>query len=275
MGSLGRRVEVAQGLTATVGDTPLVEFTSPTEFCGGVRLLGKAEMLSMGGSVKDRAAAYMVEQGEKLGLLKPRLDCRRNGKHEYCTCSDCPKQGRRIPFYASSHSLLDLAIQGYKCLIVMIRTISIDNQNLSRLFGAELVLTEPCSLTDPKHFYQVAKRLPEERGGFYVNQFENVDDSEASYRTTEIWEQTNGQVTVFCCAAGTGRTIAGVSTYLKERDPNIQVNVIDCPTSILYPYLKSGEMGCKLEVELKGIEGIRTDRLTANFREQRLTMLSR
>ncbi|MEK2644903.1 cysteine synthase A [Bdellovibrio sp. BCCA] len=228
--------------------TPLIKINSLSEMTG-CQIYGKAEFLNVGGSVKDRAAHGIIEQAEKDGLLKA------GGTIVEGTAGN------------TGIGLATLAAQkGYKCLIVMPNNQAAEKYQTLNALGVELVTVPPCPFADQNHFYHTARRLAEERGAFWANQFENVANYKSHYKTTgpEIWEQTNGKVDAFVCSSGTGGTIAGVSRYLKEKNTKVHVRLADPLGSGLYSYLKTGEIkstGSSIT------EGIGIMRLTANFKE--------
>ncbi|WP_295902036.1 cysteine synthase A [uncultured Bdellovibrio sp.] len=228
--------------------TPLIKINSLSEMTG-CQIYGKAEFLNVGGSVKDRAAHGIIEQAEKDGLLKA------GGTIVEGTAGN------------TGIGLATLAAQkGYKCLIVMPNNQAAEKYQTLNALGVELVTVPPCPFADQNHFYHTARRLAEERGAFWANQFENVANYKSHYKTTgpEIWEQTNGKVDAFVCSSGTGGTIAGVSRYLKEKDTKVHIRLADPLGSGLYSYLKTGEIkstGSSIT------EGIGIMRLTANFKE--------
>lgn len=231
--------------------TPLIKIKSLSEL-SGCDIYGKAELLNLGGSVKDRAASGIIEQAEKEGLLKP---------------------GGTIVEGTAGNTGIGLATiaaqKGYKCLIVMPNNQAAEKYQTLNALGVELVTVPPCPFADPNHFYHTARRLAEERGAFWANQFENTANYLSHYNTTgpEIWQQTNGHVSAFIASAGTGGTIAGVSKYLKEKNPHIHIRLADPMGSGLYSYITNGEIK---STGTSITEGIGIMRLTANFKEARI-----
>jgi len=203
----------------TIGWTPLVRLRK-LEPPGGASICAKVEALNPGGSSKDRIAARMIEEAERSGLLKP--------------------GGAVIEATAGNTGLglaLVAAVRGYRCIFVMPDKMSEDKVRLLRAYGAEVVIT-PTNLPpdSPESYNGVADRLAREIvGAWRPNQFGNMANPEAHYRQTgpEIWEQTEGRLTVFVAAAGTGGTISGVGRYLKEKNPEIRVIGADIEGSIL------------------------------------------
>lgn len=235
-----------------VGQTPLIKIDSLSKLTG-CEIFGKAEFLNPGGSVKDRAALGMIRQAEADGLLKP---------------------GFTIVEGTAGNTGIGLATlaaqRGYKCLIVMPNNQAQEKYDTLRALGAELVTVDPCPFANPNHFYHTAKRLSEERANcWWANQFENVANMNFHYSTTgpEIWEQMNGKLDAFIAAVGTGGTMAGVSRYLKEKNPQIHIQLADPMGSGLFSYVQKGV----LESAGSSItEGIGIMRLTANFKEARI-----
>lgn len=232
-----------------VGQTPLIRIKSLSD-ATGCEILGKAEYLNPGGSVKDRAALGIIQDAEKSGRLKP---------------------GFTIVEGTAGNTGIGIATiaaqRGYKCLIVMPNNQAREKYETLRALGAELVTVDPCPFANQNHFYHTARRLSEERpNSFWANQFENTSNFRFHYSTTgpEIWEQTGGGLGAFIAATGTGGTLAGVSKFLKEKNPSVHIRLVDPFGSGLYSYFKTGEM-----VATGGsiTEGIGIMRLTANFKE--------
>jgi len=200
--------------------------------------------------VKDRAAKWIIEEAEKEGLLKP------GGKVVEGTGGNT---GIGLAMFA--------AARGYQSLMTMPDYISVDKQNAMRMYGAEILLCPPVAFDDPRHFYHTAARLGKETpNAFFANQFENLANFRAHYNGTgpEIWSQTGHRVDGICLSSGTGGTIAGLSNFLKERNPTLLCYLIDSPGSGLYNYLVHGEMKTTTP-KSKLYEGIGTLRVTANF----------
>ncbi|MFO0212860.1 MAG: cysteine synthase A, partial [Pseudanabaena sp.] len=216
-------------------------------------ILGKAEFLNPGGSVKDRAALFMVLEAEKSGLLKA---------------------GGTIVEGTAGNTGIGLSLvanaRGYRSVIVMPSNQSQEKIDLLRTLGAEVELTNPAPFTNPDNYYHVARRRAEEiENAFWANQFENMSNSDAHYQTTapEIWRQTGGELDGIVMSSGTGGTIGGVTAYLKEQNPQIATYLIDPTGSGLYSYITTGEF----KAEGNSItEGIGINRATANFNRARL-----
>ncbi len=245
-------VDIRYGFVGAIGRTPLIEIPSLSR-ATGCRILGKAEFLNPGGSVKDRAALFMVLQAEREGKLSP---------------------GGTVVEGTAGNTGIGLALvanaRGYKCQIVMPNNQSPEKIELLRTLGAEVELVPPAPFANPNNYYHVARRRAEEQeNAFWANQFENLANSEAHYQTTgpEIWEQTNGEVDGIIMSSGTGGTIGGVTAYLKERNPRIVTYLIDPPGSALYSYVTTGEF----KGEGSSItEGIGITRGTTNFYRAKL-----
>jgi cysteine synthase A len=243
---------IRQGFVGTVGNTPLIEIMSLSK-ATGCQILGKAEFLNPGGSVKDRAALFMVLEAERSGKLN---------------------LGGTIVEGTAGNTGIGLALvanaRGYKCRIVMPNNQSLEKIELLRTLGAEVELVPPVPFSNPENYYHVARRRAEEiENAFWADQFENLANSEAHYRTTgpEIWQQTGGHLHAIIMSSGTGGTIGGVTAYLKEQDQHIITYLIDPPGSGLYSYVTTGEF----HGEGNSItEGIGIMRLTANFHRAKL-----
>jgi len=244
--------DIRIGFANSVGNTPLIEIESLSA-ATGCTILGKAEFLNPGGSVKDRAALYMVLEAEKAGLLKA---------------------GGAIVEGTAGNTGIGLSLvanaRGYRSVIVMPSNQSPEKIDLLRTLGAEVELTSPAPFASPDNYYHVARRRAEEiENAFWANQFENISNSEAHYQTTapEIWRQAGGDLDGVVMSSGTGGTIGGVTAYLKEQNPQITTYLIDPTGSGLYSYLTTGEF----KAEGNSItEGIGINRATANFKRAKL-----
>lgn len=246
------RAEVRTDFAAAIGHTPLIRLRRASETTG-CEILAKAELLNPGGSVKDRAALGIVREAEGRGLIRP---------------------GGLIVEGTAGNTGISLALlgasRGYRTLIVMPETQSREKVNMLRLCGAEVRLVPAVPYRDPKNYVHISRRLAEElaeaepQGVLWANQFDNLANRDIHAETTgaEIWEQTDGTVNGFVCAAGTGGTLAGVGTALKRRNPNITIALADPAGSALYHYFTHGE----LKVEGSSItEGIGNSRITRNL----------
>lgn len=234
-----------------IGNTPLIRLQGPSRE-SGCEILGKAEFLNPGGSVKDRAALGIIRDAERTGCLKP------GGAVVEGTAGNT---GIGIALVAS--------VLGYRALIVMPDTQSKEKVDTLRSYGAELALIPAVPYRNDNHFSKVARRLAkaidagDERGAIFADQFDNVANQQAHYQTTgpEIWTQTEGRVDGFVCAAGSGGTLAGVGRYLKEHNLEIQIALADPGGSGLHGYYAAGE----IKMEGSSIsEGIGNSRITAN-----------
>ena len=245
-------MNISRTLVDSIGNTPLIHLRGPSQITG-CNILGKAEFMNPGGSVKDRAAKFMVLDAEQRGKLKP---------------------GGVIVEGTAGNTGIGLALvansRGYRTAITMPDTQSKEKKDALRLLGAELHEVPAAPFKDPGNYVHAAARLAEQlavqepHGVLYANQWENLSNAEGHYRSTgpEIWEQTDGQVDAFCCAIGTGGTISGVGRYLKQQNPAVRIALTDPMGSCMYHYYKSGE----LRSEGNSIsEGIGQGRVTANI----------
>ncbi len=238
-------------LTA-IGNTPLIKLRRASEETG-CHILGKAEFLNPGQSVKDRAALGIIRDAEERGALKP---------------------GGVIVEGTAGNTGIGLAlvgaILGYKVRIVMPRTQTEEKKDAVRLLGAELTEVDAVPYADPNHYVHYSRTLAEDlaktepSGAVWANQFDNVANRDVHYRTTgmEIWEQTDGAIDGFTCAVGSGGTLAGVTLALKERNKDVKSVLTDPMGAKLYSWVKTG----RLETEGSSItEGIGQGRVTANI----------
>jgi len=245
-------MDVRDGFIGSIGDTPLIRLERASRETG-CEILGKAEFLNPGGSVKDRAALAIVEDAEARGLLKP---------------------GGTIVEGTAGNTGIGLALvgnaRGYATVIVIPDTQSQEKKDMLRLCGADLREVPAKPYKDPGNYVHVSRRLAEElaaslpQGAIWANQFDNVANREGHRRTTgpEIWAQTEGRVDGFICAAGTGGTVAGVGLALKARNPKVVIGLADPQGAALYHYYAHGE----LKAEGTSIsEGIGQGRITANL----------
>lgn len=246
------RADIRDGFVAAIGHTPLIRLHGPSE-ATGCEILGKAEFMNPGGSVKDRAAAAIVEDAERRGLLRP---------------------GGTIVEGTAGNTGIGLALvgaaRGYRAVIVMPETQSQEKKDALRLVGADLRLVPAVPYKDPGNYVRVSERLAAElaerepNGAVWANQFDNPANREGHRRTTgpEIWAQTGGRVDAFVAAVGTGGTLAGVGLALKERKPDVRVVLADPMGSALYSWIKAGA----LKAEGGSItEGIGQGRVTRNL----------
>ena len=230
-----------------IGNTPLVLLQGPSAEAG-CEIYGKCEFTNPGASVKDRAALYIIRDAEARGELKP---------------GGCVVEG------TAGNTGIGLALVanalGYRTIIVMPDNPSQEKMATLRALGAELVTVPPTKYSDKNHFVHVSRRLAEETAGaIWANQFDNTANRKAHIEGTakEIWEQLDGRVDGFTCAAGTGGTIAGVGMGLKEFDEKIRIALTDPHGAALYDYYAHGE----LKSEGSSVaEGIGQGRITANL----------
>ena len=251
-------MHTAANVTALIGNTPLLHLRQVSEQTG-CTILGKAEFLNPGGSVKDRTALGIIRAAEKSGELQA---------------------GGRIVEGTAGNTGIGLTLLanalGYKSTVVMPISQSKEKIDSLEILGADLHLVNAASYSDPKHYIHTAQRLAEklnkqgEHGAIWARQFDNPANMEIHRRTTgvEILEQTNGKVDAFICAVGTGGTLAGVSTALKDHNENIAIGIADPSGASLYQYFRNGE----LEASPGGsiIEGIGINHVTDNVAQARV-----
>ena len=235
------------GFAGTIGNTPLIRLRKLSEETG-CEILGKAEFLNPGGSVKDRAALFIIDDAERSGALRP---------------------GGTVVEGTAGNTGIGLAhlcaARGYRCVIVIPDNQSQEKFELLRTLGAEVRPVPPKPYRDPDNYQKIAGRLAQSLpNAIWANQFDNVVNRQAHYQTTgpEIWRDTEGRVDAFVSAVGTGGTLAGTARYLKEQKRDLKIVLADPHGSALYGWVKTG----KLEAEGSSIaEGIGTTRITANF----------
>jgi cysteine synthase A len=245
-------MDIRDGFLDAIGNTPLIHLRKASA-ATGCRILGKAEFLNPGGSVKDRAALAIVQDAQAKGRLRP---------------------GGIIVEGTAGNTGIGLALVanalGYRTVIVIPETQSQEKKDMLRLCGADLREVPAVPYRDPNNYVHVSQRLADElagrepNGAIWANQFDNVANRDGHYRTTgpEIWRQTSGTVDGFTCAVGTGGTLAGVGLALKERNAKVRIALADPLGAALYSYYKHGE----LKAEGSSItEGIGQGRITANM----------
>lgn len=240
-------MDVRQGFVDCVGRTPLIRLAKLSAETG-CEILGKAEFMNPGGSVKDRAALYIIRDAERRGVLQP---------------------GGTVVEGTAGNTGIGLAhicaARGYRCVIVIPDTQSPDKMAILRTLGAEVRPVPAAPYRDPNNYQKIAGRLADELdNAVWANQFDNVVNRQAHYETTgpEIWRDTAGTIDAFVCATGTGGTLAGVSRYLKEQKPDVRIVLADPHGSGLYGYVKTGDLGA----EGSSItEGIGSTRVTMNL----------
>ena len=245
-------MEIRDGFIGSIGNTPLIELKAASR-ATGCRILGKAEFLNPGGSVKDRAALAIVEDAEAQGRLRP---------------------GGVIVEGTAGNTGIGLALvanaRGYRTVIVIPNTQSQEKKDMLRLCGADLREVPAVPYKDPNNYVHVSGRLAEElagseaNGAIWANQFDNTANRMGHFRTTgpEIFRQTEGKIDGFVCSVGTGGTLAGVSLYLKSQAPNVRIGLADPMGAALYSFYSRGE----LKSEGSSItEGIGQGRITKNI----------
>ncbi|MER2268815.1 cysteine synthase A [Methylobacterium oxalidis] len=243
---------IRDGIVEAIGNTPLIRLRHASE-ATGCTILGKAEFMNPGQSVKDRAALFIIRDAEKRGLLRP---------------------GGVIVEGTAGNTGIGLAlvgnVLGYRTVIVIPDTQTQEKKDMLRLCGAELLEVPAVPYANPNNYVKVSGRLAERlageepNGAIWANQFDNVANRDGHVATTgpEIWAQTGGQVNGFVCAVGTGGTLAGVGMALKERNPKIVVALADPMGAALYSYYTAGELkatGSSIT------EGIGQGRITKNL----------
>lgn len=240
-------MHIKNGFVATIGNTPLIRLNSFSE-ATGCEILGKAEFLNPGGSVKDRAALYIIEAAEKAGQLLP---------------------GGTVVEGTAGNTGIGLAhicnAKGYQCLIIIPETQSQEKIDLLRTLGAEVRTVPAVPYRDPNNYVKLSGRIAAElENAIWANQFDNLANRQAHVETTgpEIWEQTDGKIDAWVTSTGTGGTYAGVALYLKAQNSKIRCVVADPMGSGIYSYVKTKT------IQIAGnsiTEGIGNSRITANL----------
>jgi len=238
-------------LWESVGDTPLLRIGSLSRMTG-CEILGKAEFMNPGGSIKDRAAKGMIRRGEEEGLLQP---------------------GGTIVEGTAGNTGIGLGLlgreRGYRVLVTMPDNQAREKYEFLEAMGVEVRRVPAVPFSDERHFYHQARAIAAQEGFFWANQFENTSNGDFHAETTgpELLEQCQGRLDVLVSAVGTGGTISGVSRYLKSKHPETRVVLADPAGSGLYCYLREGR------VESSGssiTEGIGIMRITENFRRAKI-----
>jgi cysteine synthase A len=224
-------MQTRDGIVETIGSTPLIKLERASA-ATGCTILGKAEFMNPGQSVKDRPARQMILEAEKRGEIKP---------------------GGLVVESTAGNTGIGLALvanaRGYRTLIVIPETQSQEKKDTLRLCGAELVEVPAVPYSNPNNYQHIGRRLADElrkheqNGVLFADQWNNLDNRKAHYLSTgpEIWQQTDGKVDAFICAIGTGGTLAGVSTYLRERNKDIVIGVADPRGAAMYNLFAHGE----------------------------------
>lgn len=252
-------MDIRDGFSASVGNTPLIKLKKASELTG-CTILGKAEFLNPGGSVKDRAALYMILDAEEKGTLQP---------------------GGVIVEGTAGNTGIGLALvanaRSYRTVIVIPETQSQEKMDMLRLCGAELMPVPAKPYKDPGNYVRQSERVAAEyaakepNGALWANQWDNPANWQGHYKSTgpEIWSQTDGKVDGFICAMGTGGTLAGISTYLKERNADVKIGIADPMGAAMYSYYKTGELAS----EGGSItEGIGQGRITGNVAQAQVDL---
>ena len=245
-------MDVRRGFLEAIGNTPLIRLNRVSDETG-CEILGKAEFLNPGGSVKDRAALYIVRDAEKRGQLNP---------------------GGIIVEGTAGNTGIGLALvagaSGYETVIVIPETQAEEKKDMLRIAGADLRQVPAAPYSDPENYINTSERIAKELAGthpagvIWANQFDNTANRDAHYFGTgpEIWDQTDGKVDGFTCSVGTGGSLAGIGMALKERNNNVRIVLGDPYGASLYHYYKFGE----LKAEGESItEGIGQARITKNL----------
>ncbi len=239
-------MNICNSVIDAIGNTPLIKLRKASELTG-CTILGKAEFMNPGQSVKDRAALFIIKDAIAKGQLKP---------------------GGTIVEGTAGNTGIGLAVvanaMGFKTVIVIPETQAQEKKDALRQLGAQLIEVPAVPYKNPNNYVKYSGRLAKALGGVWANQFDNVANRQAHIETTapEIWAQTDGKVDGFVCAVGSGGTLAGVSLALKERKKSIKIALADPMGAALYSYYKTGE----LKSEGSSItEGIGQGRITANL----------
>ena len=224
-------MRINNDVVEAIGNTPLIKLTRASE-ATGCTILGKAEFMNPGQSVKDRAGKWMILEAEKRGDLKP---------------------GGLVVEATAGNTGIGLAVvasaRGYRTLIVIPETQSREKKDMLRLCGAELLESPALPYSNPNNYQHVGRRLAdrlrktEPNGVLFADQWNNLDNAKAHYESTgpEIWQQTGGKIDGFICSVGTGGTLAGTSSFLKSKNKDIVVACADPPGFAMYQLFKNGE----------------------------------
>ena len=252
-------MNVNKSIIETIGNTPLIRLNKVSELTK-CEILGKAEFLNPGQSVKDRAALSIIQNAQKKGEIK---------------------KGGIIVEGTAGNTGIGLAMVantlGYECVVVIPDTQSKEKKEAIKAFGAQLVEVPAAPYQNPNNYVHVSKRLAEKlnkenkNGAIWANQFDNIANRQAHIDTTgpEIWKQTDGKIDGFICACGSGGTLAGVAMALKQKNENIKIGLADPQGAALYNYYKNGE----LKAEGSSItEGIGQGRITKNLEKLKVDL---
>jgi len=239
--------QIKKGFLPAIGNTPLIRINSLSDETG-CEILGKAEFMNPGGSVKDRAALYIILEAEKNGSLQT---------------------GGTVVEGTAGNTGIGLThicnAKGYKSVIIIPETQSAEKIEMLRTLGADVRLVPAVPYANPGNYVRVSEKVASEiPNSIWANQFDNLANRMAHYETTgpEIWNDTKGQIDVWVCAMGTGGTFTGTAMYLKEKNPTIKCIAADPYGSGIYSYIKTG----RIEIEGSSItEGIGQGRITKNM----------
>src|SRR5437764_11049860 len=224
-------MNINHDVVEAIGNTPLIKLKQASE-ATGCTILGKAEFMNPGQSVKERAGKWMILEAEKRGELKP---------------------GGLVVEATAGNTGIGLAVvasaRGYRTLIVIPETQSQEKKDMLRLCGAQLVEVPALPFANPNNYQHIGRRLADQlrksepNGVLFADQWNNLDNPKAHYESTgpEIWRQTSGKVDGFICAVGTGGTLAGTSAYLREKKKDIVIGVADPRGAAMYQWFKHGE----------------------------------
>ena len=224
-------MKINNNVVEAIGNTPLIKLNHASE-ATGCTILGKAEFMNPGQSVKDRAGKWMILEAEKRGVLKP---------------------GGLVVESTAGNTGIGLAVvasaRGYRTIIVIPETQSQEKKDMLRLCGAELVEVPALPYANPNNYQHIGRRLADQlrknepNGVLFADQWNNLDNAKAHYESTgpEIWEQTNGKIDGFICSVGTGGTLAGTTRYLKEKNKDITTACADPHGAAMYELFKHGQ----------------------------------
>jgi cysteine synthase A len=251
-------MQARNGIVEAIGNTPLIKLMRASE-ATGCTILGKAEFMNPGQSVKDRPARQMILEAEKRGELKP---------------------GGLVVEATAGNTGIGLALvanaRGYRTLIVIPETQSQEKKDMLRLCGAELVEVPALPYANPNNYQHIGRRLADElrksepNGVLFADQWNNLDNRKAHYVSTgpEIWQQTDGKVDGFICSVGTGGTLAGTATFLREKKNGIAIGVADPKGAAMYNFFAHGE--AKVSEGGSVTEGIGLARVTCIVEDVRV-----
>jgi len=233
-------MQIYNNILETIGNTPIVRIN---RIAGkDYNIYGKLEFFNPGGSIKDRMALYIMENAEKSGDLRDRIVENSSGN-----------TGAAIAMIS--------AVKGKRAIITIPDKMSSEKINLMRAFGAEVIITKTDVPYDsPESYYSKAKKISEDTGAYYPDQYNNPMNIRCHYETTgpEIWKQMDGNIDVLVAGIGTGGTISGIGRFLKEKNPDVKIIGVDPEGSVFYNYFKEGKI---IEPHVYKVEGIGEDYL--------------